>query len=199
MKTFPERYMTNVFEVSNTKINPQYTAWERNVIDEYKSLPNEVIKQKVEANRLPYAVLMTHLNIDYNLGAVLRIGNCLGAKVFYYGEKRWDKRGATGVWHYSPITFLRSLEEVIELKKEYSFVALEQTNKSIALPKFKWPKNPLILLGEESRGLQDTPEIFNLADQHVEIPQRGSVRSLNAATAFAIAAYDFNCKFNYDL
>jgi tRNA G18 (ribose-2'-O)-methylase SpoU len=194
----PERYMAFMSDPSHwRKPDPKYSAWERNVIDEYKQLPNEEIKARVEANRLPYAVLMTHINIDYNLGTVLRIGNCLGAKVYYYGERRWDKRGALGVWHYSPITHLKSIDEVKKLKEEYSFVALEQTSSSVPLPKFNWPKKPLILLGEESCGLQGAPEILELAEHCVEIPQRGSVRSLNAGTAFAIAAYDYTAKLLY--
>lgn len=193
----PERYMVSLAEETKHTPHPKYTAWERNVIDEYKPLPNEEIRERVMANRLPYAVLMTHLNIDYNLGAVLRIGNCLGAKVFYYGQKKWDKRSATGVWNYSPITYLSSLAEVTVLKEQYEFVALEQTKESISLPVFGWPKRPLILLGEESCGLQGAPEILQLADHFVEIPQRGSVRSMNAATAFAIAAYDYTTKLLY--
>jgi tRNA G18 (ribose-2'-O)-methylase SpoU len=198
MRPAPERYMSFMSEPDYIrKPDPRYNAWERNVIDEYKSLPNDEIKARVEANRLPYAVLMTHINIDYNLGTVLRIGNCLGAKVYYYGERRWDKRGALGVWHYSPITHLKSIEEVRALKEQYSFVALEQTKTSVTLPKFVWPKNPLILLGEESCGLEGSPEILELAEHFIEIPQRGSVRSLNAGTAFAIAAYDYSTKLLY--
>lgn len=195
---FPERYMVSCFNKTPTSyINKEnkYNAWERNVRDEFKSLTNEDIKQKVSEARLPYAVLMTHINIDYNLGSVLRIGNCLGAKVFYYGEKRWDKRSAVGAFYYSPINYLSSVDEVIALKKEYSFVALEQTNDSIEISKFVWPKNPLILLGEESCGLAGTSEIFSLAEYFIQINQRGSVRSLNAASAFAIAAYDFSSKY----
>jgi tRNA G18 (ribose-2'-O)-methylase SpoU len=193
----PERYMVSLAEETKRTPHPKYTAWERNVIDEYKPLSNLEISQKVAAKRLPYAVLMTHINIDYNLGAVLRIGNCLGAKVFYYGEKKWDKRSATGVWNYSPITYLPSLEEVKLLKQQYVFVALEQTKESVSLPQFNWPKQPLILLGEESCGLQGAPEILEMAEHFVEIPQRGSVRSMNAATAFAIAAYDYSAKLLY--
>lgn len=191
----PERYINSVLE-DRSKYIPlsKYSDWERNVIDDYKALSNEEIKKKVEENRLPCAILMTHINIDYNLGSVLRIGNCLGAKVFYYGQKRWDKRGAVGVWNYSPITYLSSLEEVRKLKEHYSFVALEQTQNSVLLPSFKWPKQPLIVLGEESSGLQAVPEIFQLADHFVEIKQRGSVRSLNVSTACAIAVYDFSAK-----
>lgn len=195
----PERYILNVIEGIQKKYAPtnKYNAWERNVIDEYKDLTDEEIKSKIEESRLPFAVLMTHIAIDYNLGAIVRIGNCLGAKVYYYGEKRYDRRGAVGCYKYSPITYLSSIEEVKKLKEEYAFVALEQTPQSVDLPVFSWPKNKksLIVVGEESRGLQASPEIFELSDFFVKIKQCGSIRSLNASTAFAIAAYDFSCKF----
>jgi tRNA G18 (ribose-2'-O)-methylase SpoU len=195
----PERYMNFLSERAPKKSDERYTVWEqdRNVIDAYKKLSNEEIRDKVSENRLPYAILMTHLNIDYNLGAILRVGNCLGAQVFYYGAKKWDKRGAQGAWYYSPITHLKSIEEVRALKEQYSFVALEQTKTSVCLPQFKWPKKPLIVLGEESCGLQGCPEIFELAEHFVEIPQFGSIRSMNAATAGAIAAYDYMSKLLY--
>lgn len=195
----PERYVTYLSSIKKTKSDERYSSWERdrNVIDEYKHLSNEDIRAKVEANRLPYAILMTHINIDYNLGAVLRIGNCLGAKVYYYGTKKWDKRGAIGAWYYSPITHIDSIDGIKALKSQYSFIALEQTKNSISLPHFEWPTNSLIMLGEESCGLQRTPEIFELADHFVEIPQRGSIRSMNAASACAIAAYDYTAKLLY--
>lgn len=200
MKISPERYIVDTVQEKYSKdSDSKYKAWERNVIDKYKTLSNDEIKNKVEANRLPYAILMTHINIDYNLGAVLRVGNCLGAKVFYFGQKKWDKRGAIGVWNYSPINYLKSLDELIALKQFYSFVALEQDKKSVSLHKFSWPKHkqPLIIVGEESKGLQETPDIYSLADFVVEIKQRGSIRSLNAATSVSIAAYDFLYKNNY--
>src|SRR5690554_5140380 len=132
-RVFAERYAAHLLDEhikSHTAKAERYSAWEkdRNVIDEYKNLSNEEIKTRVEVNRLPYAILMTHLNIDYNLGAVLRLGNCLGAKVFYYGVKKWDKRPATGVWHYTPINHLAAVDEVRKLKNEYVFVGLEQTH-----------------------------------------------------------------------
>lgn len=192
----PERYAVSLFDKPSAPpaAKPNYSAWQFNVVDEYKEYDKQTIQKKVAENLLPYAVLMTHINIDYNLSSVLRLGNAMGAKVFYYGSRKWDKRGALGVYHYTPITHLKTIEDVAQLKKQYSFVALEQAPGAVNLPSFVWPKSPLILLGEESRGLQATPEIFSLAEHFIKIQQRGSVRSLNAASAFAIAAYDFSTK-----
>ena len=195
----PERYIDLVSGSTKHIPQPQYNAWERNVRDEYKGLSNDEIRTKVEQKRLPYAILMTHINIDYNLAGVLRVGNCLGAKVFYYGHKKWDKRASCGCYHYTPINYLPSLEAVVELKGEYSFVALEQHERSIPMHKFDWKtdKKPLIVVGEEARGLQGTPEIFDLVDCVVEIGQFGSIRSMNATTSVGIAAYDLMTKRGY--
>lgn len=192
-----ERYILNLVDEQAKKYAPpaKYSGWERNVRDEYKNLTDEQIKAAVEANRLPFAILMTHINIDYNLAGVLRVGNCFGAKVFYYGVRKFDRRAAVGCYKYSPITHLSGLSEVEDLKKEYEFVGLEQTKASSPLYQFKWQKKSLIIIGEETRGLEGTPEIYNLVDRFVEIPQRGSIRSLNATTAASIACYDYSSKW----
>lgn len=196
----PERYMVSSFDTGKHIPPGKYTAWERNVIDEYKTLSNEEIVARVAAKRLPFAILMTNIAIDYNLGACMRVANCLGGQLFYYGKKKFDKRSATGVWNYTPIKHLASLAEVKQLKEEYSFVALEQANNSTPLHQFDWTTNKkktLIIVGEEALGLQETPEIFDIADRCVEIRQFGSVRSMNAATSVAIAVYDFIYKGGY--
>lgn len=190
--------MLNYFEANKGKYlpRPEHSAWERNVCDKYKSLSTEEIANDVAKNRLPFAFLMTNLAIDYNLGAVVRIANALGGEVFYYGSKKFDRRGAVGTYKYTPVNHLSSIEAIANLKQKYTFVALEQTKNSVSIRDFQWTdsKPYMIMLGSESSGLQDNPEIFTLADYYLEIPMRGSIRSLNVATAASIAAYDFISK-----
>ncbi len=196
MRTLPERYI-DLDRKPQKPERPELYAWERNVIDAYKTLSNEEIKQRVAADRLPFAILMTHLKIDYNLGSVLRLANILGGQVFYYGERKYDRRSALGCYHYLPLQHLASIEEVRALREEYSFVGLEQTENSISLPKFDWkqvPRKMLLVIGEEAQGLQAAPEILELCEFLVEIPQRGSIRSLNATSAAAICCYDYLTK-----
>jgi len=174
--------MTNVARIED--------FFHRNVIDEYKSLSNEEIGRVIAEKSLPFAVLMEHWEQDFNIGTLLRNANALGAReVFYVGTKQWDRRGAVGVQNY---TKLRHLTSVHELQDRYSFVALEQTEGSVSLTKFVWPENPLIVIGSESLGI--SAETLALCPYRVVIEQRGSVRSMNAASASTVAMYDFITK-----
>lgn len=57
------------------------------------------------------------------------------------------------------------------------------------LTSFNWPKDPIILVGEEGRGV---PKGFK--GERVQIPHRANVDSLNAAVSGGIALYDFFIK-----
>lgn len=166
----------------------------RNVIDEYKSLTTEEIKQRLDEKKLPFSCLMEHWEGDFTIGSMLRNANAFGASEVFYlgGKKHWDRRSSLGVQNYTNFKFLRTIEETISLKDKYSFVAFETGGKH-KLHDFIWPQNPLLIFGEEGPGI--TKELLDMCDFVVSIPQRGSVRSINAACASAIAMYDFMSKF----
>lgn len=177
--------MSNVVQIQD--------FFHRNVIDEYKSLPDEEIGRIIAEKSLPFAVLMEHWEQDFNIGTLLRNANALGAReVFYIGEKKWDRRGAVGVQNYTKLQLLRDRSELETLSKRYTFVALEQTGGSVSLSQFVWPENPLIVVGSESLGV--SAETLALCPYRAVIEQRGSVRSMNAATSASIAMYDFATK-----
>ncbi len=161
----------------------------RNILDRYKGWTNDLIREDVEKNTLPFAVCMEHMHGDFNIGSILRSANGLGAeKMFYIGRRKWDRRGAVGTHNYTDIVHIE-LNELKDLKDNYSLVALENVEGSVPLVNFEWPKRPLILVGEEGSGVSQT--ILDMCDSIVEIPMRGSVRSFNAAVAASIAMYDF--------
>lgn len=168
--------------------------WQRNVIDEYKPLSDEEIKAKLQVNSLPFAVLMGQIEHDFNIGSVIRAANSFGAsKIFYYGKKHFDRRGCLGTYKYSTVEYLSSFDQVKALKDDYTFVGLENNNpKTQKIISYIWSPKPLIIIGEEGNGIQ--PELLELCDSLVEIPSRGSVRSLNAAQAAAIAMFDYTMK-----
>lgn len=169
--------------------------WTRNVTDEFKSIPTEEIKRIVKERTLPFAVLMVNTQGDYNLGTVLRTGNALGAReIFYYGRKRWDRRGACGVMNYSDLIFLPNFEDIVALKSKYRFVGLEQNERSQNLRAYQFKPNTLIVAGEENCGLSS--EVLDLCDDVVEIKQRGSVRSMNVGVAAGIAMFECAGKLN---
>lgn len=166
----------------------------RNVVDEYKTLTNEEICAEIAKKTLPFAILMEHWEQDFNISTLLRSANAIGAReVFFTGRRKWDRRGAVGVQNYTRLRFLASDDELWALGERYTPVALEKTEDAVALPTFIWPENPLIVVGSESLGIR--PEVLNWCKYKIQIPQRGSVRCMNAAVASGIAMYDFVTKF----
>ena len=172
-----------------------------NVLDKYKNdrlikWTTELIREDLQSKAFPYAILMENFQGDFNLSSVIRSTNAFnGREVFFLGNKQWDRRGTVGTHHYTDVKRLQNRDELLKLKDTYTFVALENTvPASVALHDFEWPRNPLLILGEEGVGI--TPETLALCDHFVFIPQFGSVRSLNAAVAGSIAMNDFVTKYN---
>jgi tRNA G18 (ribose-2'-O)-methylase SpoU len=168
----------------------------RNVLDRYKSWETEVIKDDVQRNSFPYACLMSNIEGDFNISSVFRNGNAFGCgSLFYFGKKKWDKRGAVGVNHYSSITHLPSIEDVEALLENFTFVALECNAANVQkMYSFDWQfdKPVCIVVGSESDGID--PRIMQMCKAFVEIPMYGSVRSVNAAVASGIAMCDIVAK-----
>ena len=176
--------------------NSPLFAWKRNVIDEFKGLTTEEIKSFLDERNNGFSVLMSHVTGDFNIGTVVRSANFHGAKeFFYFGKKRFDKRSCVGVHNYTSVNFLSTLEEVEELKSKYTLVGLENNVKNTVLIKdFEWKfdKPPCIVVGEECGGIEES--LMNSCDFLVEIPNFGSIRSLNVGVAASIAMYDYVMK-----
>lgn len=174
------------------EINPIYTQWSRNVVDKYKFFSEEEIKLDLKKNSLPFSICFLNVIGDFNIATGIRNANAFGARdIFYIGNKKFDRRATVGVLNYTDINHLSSLEELKFLKERFIFVASELTKTSTNLVNFDWPKNKevLIIFGEEGSGLSE--EVLNLCDFVVEIPQTGSVPSLNVGTASGIIMYDY--------
>lgn len=68
-------------------------------------------------------------------------------------------------------------------------MALEQTNDSYWLHEYAFPEKTFLMVGNERLGI--SPEILREAEDVVEIPMYGLPFSHNAATATAIAMYEY--------
>lgn len=175
----------------NTDTDP--SADSRNIIDDYKGWTLELIKQDLIQKRFGYAVLMQQFSHDFNIGTVIRNANIFAAnEVFYLGaKKKYDKRGTVGAHHYMDnIKHLKSIDDLVSLKSRYVFVGLDIIPGICQeIRGFKFPPNALMIFGEEGAGI--TKELLNLCDHVVYIKQYGSVRSLNAGCASAIAMNEY--------
>jgi tRNA G18 (ribose-2'-O)-methylase SpoU len=110
--------------------------------------------------------------------------------VYYLGSKHYDRRGTVGTHHYTDVIHLKTREELIKLKEDYTIVGVENSiSGAISLDKFEWADNTLFIFGEEGVGI--TPETLAICDSFVYIQQYGSVRSLNAGVAAGIIMNSF--------
>lgn len=177
-------------------VESPYCAWTRNVIDEFKPLSDAEIRQRLDEKSNGFAVLMVHVTGDFNIGTVLRSANFHGARdFFYYGRRKFDRRGCVGVHNYTKMQHLDSLQNILQLKDQYTLVGLENNIPgTISIHQFDWklPRPPCIVVGEECNGVSD--DILTMCDVLVEIPNFGSVRSMNVGVASSIAMHDYVSK-----
>ena len=173
----------------------KWNSWTYNVEDRFKGKSQEEIKQILKSTSHNFAVMMEHWNGDFNIGTMIRNANAFNAeKVFYYGKKKYDRRGAVGTHHYVDLNFIGDDDGLISLKSDFVFVCLDNVEGSVPMEDFKWPKNSLMIFGEEGVGLTD--KMLSMADYTVSITQYGSVRSMNVGTTSGIAMYDYTKKLN---
>jgi tRNA G18 (ribose-2'-O)-methylase SpoU len=171
-----------------------YRLWERNVADHLKGKSEEEIRSTLKEKALPFAVCFEHWIGDFNMGTGIRNANGFGAKeVFYIGDRKWDRRASVGVYNYTEVQWISSIEEFVKLKERYVIVGIDNVPGSRSIYNYRWPANTLMVFGEEGAGL--TPEMQELCEDIVEIPMYGSVRSFNCGTASGIVMYDFCKKF----
>lgn len=168
-----------------------YWMWSRNVIDEYKELTTEEIKAELKAKSFPYAVCMENWIYDINLSSAIRNANAFGTReIFYLGNKRFDRRGAMGcIGNYTDVQWLPTVDDFIKLKERYTIIGLDNIAGAKPINEHIWRANTMLVFGSEGVGL--TPAMQTICDELVYIPQHGSIRSLNVATASGIVMFDY--------
>ncbi|CAO3617655.1 unnamed protein product [Cunninghamella echinulata] len=86
---------------------------------------------------------------------------------------------------------IQEVPDFLKKKKEEGYVicGLEQTTNSVKLGEYDFPEKCILLLGKEREGIP--PDLLQLLDQTIEIPQYGLIRSLNVHVSGAICMYEY--------
>lgn len=131
----------------------------------------------------------------FNVGALFRSCDAFGvAKLYLCGYTGTPPRAeitktALGAERTVPWEYHRQTLRLLKRLKAdgVPIVALEQTRRSIPLPRYR-PRFPLALVvGNEVTGV--SPATRRLADDVVAIPMHGAKESLNVAVAAGVALY----------
>lgn len=164
----------------------------RNVIDAYRYLTVEAIRDDLDPRRHAFHVAVEHWTRDPNIGSVVRSANAFGAKaVHVIGKRRWNRRGAMKTDAYMHLQHHEDWTAFAAWAGEEGLpvVGFDTGPGSIAVHDAAIPKACVLLFGQEGAGLSEAAR--GLATAIVSIPQFGSTRSINAAAAAAIAMYEW--------
>ena len=133
---------------------------------------------------------------NVNLSHIARAAGCFGVtRMIACGTARLIAKIARVASESLTIEVHRTLPAVLSRLRAdgYVLVALEQTDGSGSLFDFAFSRKTVLVVGNERLGIE--PEVLRLVDHAVEIPVYGSPDSHNAATAAAIAIYEYCRQF----
>ncbi len=150
-----------------------------------------------------FIILLPSIRSAHNVGAMFRTADGAGVdKIYLTGfsptppHPRLDKV-SLGAEKWIPWEYIKQPGRLLKkLKTEgYKIVALEQTEKSVNIYKWK-PSFPVALIvGNEKTGV--TKNILKYCDEEVELPMHGKKNSLNVSVAAGIAMYYISAKAIY--
>ncbi len=144
---------------------------------------------------LNLGLILEKLQDPGNLGTIIRTSVATGLQKLYLSQDSVEfdhpkvLRASAGAWFHLPLEMVTDLKPLIQKYKSQgvqTIATLPKAEKTYWEIDFTQPT--LILMGNEGAGL--SPDLLDLADQWVTIPQQKQVESLNVAIATAVILYE---------
>ncbi|HKU30156.1 MAG TPA: TrmH family RNA methyltransferase [Arthrobacter sp.] len=162
----------------------------RNVVDQYRYWKHEAIVADLDSKRHEFHIAIENWQHDLNIGTVVRTANAFLAKeVHIIGRRRWNRRGAMVTDRYQHVRHHPTVEDFVQWAEEegLAVIGIDIFPDSVPLETYDLPRKCVLVFGQEGPGL--TPEVHDAAVATLSIEQFGSTRSMNAASAAAIAMH----------
>jgi tRNA G18 (ribose-2'-O)-methylase SpoU len=147
--------------------------------------------------RVPLHFVVDNMRSAFNVGSIFRTADTLGAqKIWLTGytptphQIQVEKAalGATFIMEWETTTFEKAIQQLKQNK--FNIVALETTSRAIDIgAPYEENLATAFVVGNERFGLE--ADQLQACDQIRKIPSFGIKNSLNAATAAAIAGYEW--------
>jgi len=141
-------------------------------------------------------IVCAPMRSNVNLSRIARAAGCCGVcRIVCAGPAKLDRKIARDGADTVAIETHRTLPPVLEALRIDGFrlVGLEQTTNSRNLHGYTFQRRTALVIGNERSGL--TEDVLALLDDVVEIPVWGLPFSYNAATATAMALYEYCRQF----
>ncbi|MDQ0261787.1 TrmH family RNA methyltransferase [Sinomonas atrocyanea] len=162
----------------------------RNVLDRYRYWRHEAIVAELDTRRHEFHVAIENWQHDLNIGTVVRTANAFLAKeVHIIGRRRWNRRGAMVTDRYQHVRHHATVGDFVEWARgeDLPILGVDIFPDSVPLETYELPRRCVLVFGQEGPGL--TAEVHTAAQATLSIEQFGSTRSINAASAAAIAMH----------
>ena len=162
----------------------------RNVVDRYRYWRMSAIVADLDEHRHPFHVAIENWQHDMNIGSIVRSANAFAADtVHIVGRKRWNKRGAMVTDRYQHVVHHPGVADLVAWATDAGLpiIAIDNGEGSVILERFTFPRECVLLFGQEGPGLSE--EALAAAVAQVAISQFGSTRSINASAAAAVAMH----------
>jgi len=179
---------------------------ELNVHDHLKGHSIEELRALCDQDRAPFGVCILNITGELNVGTIVRNALLTGArKVAILGRRKYDKRGTVGSENYIDVERIDALnDDDLTINADTFWNWIDDNNFTpifcehggIPLSMIGWydwvsdmnPRQPCLVFGNENRGVQY--DILNDKRGYiVSIPQKGTIRSYNVASASGIVMY----------
>ena len=171
----------------------------RNLMDEYKGLPNEEVLSRLDKKRTSLEIAIENLSHDFNIGTIVRNANAFNvSKVHILGKRKYNRRGAMVTDKYLHIDHFAEVEDFVNDAHErgMKIIAIDNNRpESKPLQNAVIEPNSILVFGSESDGISQ--ELLDKADACFYIEQLGSTRSINVGCASAVAMYEFTRRLGY--
>jgi len=155
---------------------------------------NDMFLRAERKGEKPFIVILDGITDPHNLGAIIRTCECAGVHGVIIPENRACEVNSTvyktsaGAIVNMPVAIVTNLTRTINKLKEQNVwvYALEAGNKKVYKADFSYPT--AIVVGSEGKGVSRL--VLENVDEVLSLDMFGSVNSLNASNAAAIAIYE---------
>ncbi len=137
-------------------------------------------------------VALPPMRSNVNISRIMRTASCSGVRrMICAGTARRIAKIARETSDSIELELHRTLPPVLKRLQAdgHELVGLEQATGSASLFEFPFKRKTVLIIGNERQGIED--DVLRLLDHTVEIPVYGLPFSHNAATAAAMAIYEY--------
>ena len=155
----------------------------------------EIVTATFEKGEFPFVIVLDRVTDVRNFGAIARSASCMGATALLIPSKNAAQvngdamKTSAGALSSIPICRQPGLGEGVRYLKNAGckIVGLSEKGSS-ALFKSNFKDPVAIILGSEEDGISN--ELLQLCDEHISIPMKGPIGSLNVSAAAAVCFYE---------